>query len=76
MDLVEPCHICGKCWWVDCENDADYAIDVSLKRHQAFIMYEGKVDLCGGHYRLAVERKGRLNLNWKAIEQAVAVKSN
>jgi hypothetical protein len=69
---VDPdCHICGTCWWVDCANDADYAIDVALKRKN-LPLYNGRVDLCAGHYRLAYSRNGRLNLNWVAIEQAIA----
>jgi hypothetical protein len=63
------CHICGTCWWVGCENDADYSLDVALKRHGK-PLYDGKVELCAGHTQLAHERNGRLDLNWLAIEQA------
>ena len=66
------CHICGTCWWVHCENDADYSMDVALKRHGK-PLYDGKIELCAGHARLAHERNGRLDLNWLAVEQAVAL---
>lgn len=66
------CHICGTCWWVNCENDADYALDVALKR-QGKPLYSGKIELCTGHTHLAHERNGRLDLNWDAVEQAVAL---
>lgn len=66
------CHICGKCWWVSCENDADYTLDVSLKR-RGKPLYDGKVELCAGHTQLAADRQGRLNLNWLAIEQAIGL---
>jgi hypothetical protein len=48
-------------------------MDVALKRHGK-PLYDGKVELCGGHTRLAQERNGRLDLNWLAIEQAIAMK--
>jgi hypothetical protein len=67
----DDCHICGTCWWVDCENDADYSMDVDLKRH-GLPLFSGRIELCGGHARFARTRGGRLELNWLAIEQAIA----
>jgi hypothetical protein len=76
MVQAEPCHICGTCWWVDCDNDADYSIDVDVaKRHGDPVFYSGKVDLCGGHFRVARDKGGRLNLNWLAVEQALAARN-
>jgi hypothetical protein len=71
MTRDEDCHICGKCWWNGCENDADFALEVDLKRG-GLPLYLGKVDLCGGHTQQASANGGRLNLNWRAIEQALA----
>ena len=68
----DGCHICGGCWWVDCENEADYTMDVSLRRHGA-PLYDGKVDLCAGHTRLVHSNGGRLDLDWTAVEQAKAL---
>ena len=65
------CHICGTCWWVGCENPADYTIDVALRRN-GLPLYDGDVDLCAGHYRHAQATRGRLDLSWDAIEQALA----
>ncbi len=70
----EPCHICGDCWWQDCPNDADevmYGADLKLRKGQGFLVYSGDVELCVGHMRYA-EATHRMNLNWKAIEQAIA----
>lgn len=72
MNNSEGCHICGTCWWTDCDNDADYAMDVDLKR-KGLPLYSGKVDLCAGHTRLAHAQGGRLDLNWLAIEQALSL---
>jgi hypothetical protein len=49
-------------------------MDVDLKRHGR-PLYSGLVDLCGGHTRLAHKNGGRLDLNWIAIEQALALGS-
>ena len=46
-------------------------MDVALKRKN-LPLYEGRIELCACHTRLAHERGGRLNLNWLAIEQAIA----
>lgn len=64
--------MCGKCWWVNCPNDADYSDDVVLKRKN-LPLYEGKVDLCAGHAMLWRQNGGHLDLNWLAIEQALAL---
>jgi len=71
MDSDSGCMICGSCWWVDCKNSADYRMDVDLKRNGKQI-YSGDVDLCAGHARLVHANGGRMDLNWKAIEQARA----
>lgn len=73
MKRKDGCHICGTCWWVDCENDADYAMDVDLKR-KGIPLYSGRIELCGGHTRQAHANGGRLDLNWTAVEQAIARK--
>lgn len=66
------CHICGQCWWVHCENDADYTIRrADIKRNRKTV-YIGDIDLCAGHARFAEHYK-RLDLNWLAIEQAIAL---
>lgn len=70
----KDCHICGDCWWSGCPNDADYQMDVDLKRH-GLPLYSGRIELCGGHAALAHENGGRLNLNWEAITQALALES-
>lgn len=65
------CHICGTCWWVHCENDADYVLrQVEVKRHMLPV-YTGDVELCAGHSAVAT-RERRLDLNWVALEQAIA----
>lgn len=64
------CHICGNCWWQDCDNPADYEVDVELKRH-GLHLYSGKVDLCQGHAEFAT-RGQMMNLRWASIEQALA----
>ena len=71
LSRAADCHICGTCWWVDCPNDADYAIDVDLKRN-GLPLYSGKVELCAGHSGQAQTNGGRLDLNWLAVEQAIA----
>jgi len=58
--------------WVHCRNDADYAMDVELKRG-GLPLYSGPVDLCGGHARLAHKNGGHLDLKWEAVEQALAL---
>lgn len=68
----DGCAVCGRCWWFDCPNDADYSIDVDLKRN-GLPLYSGSVDLCGGHTRFAQRNGGRLDLNWDAVEQALAL---
>lgn len=69
------CHICGDCWWVHCPNDADYTMDVELKRRDGKVWYDGKIELCGGHTRYVHETNGNhLSLNPLAIEQANALK--
>lgn len=70
--MSEKCHVCGDCWWVSCDNPADYTKDVDLKRH-GLPVYSGGVDLCAGHNEL-VDRTGRMNLKWEAVEQALAMK--
>jgi len=73
MAVDEECWTCGnRCWWIDCSNNADYQMDVDLKRH-GLPLYSGMVDLCGGHTRLAQSNGGRLDLNWNAISQALAL---
>ena len=67
------CFICGMCWWQDCPNDADYTMDVQLKRKGTQI-YDGKVQLCGGHTRLVHSNGGRMDLKPQAIEQANSLK--
>lgn len=66
----DGCQICGTCWWVDCDNDADYVMDVDLKR-KGLTVYSGKIELCAGHTRFTHSNGGRLDLNWTAIEQAL-----
>lgn len=66
----DDCHICGTCWWVNCTNDADYELDVVLKRHGQ-VAYDGAVDLCAGHLDYA-SRTGHVNVDWIALEQALA----
>jgi hypothetical protein len=70
--MSDDCHICGRCWWVHCTNDADYTMDVDLKR-RGLPLYSGRVELCGGHARLTHSNGGRLDLNWLAVEQALAL---
>jgi hypothetical protein len=65
----DDCHICGKCYWHDCPNEADFTVDVDLKRH-GLPLYSGGVDLCAGHYRFA-RRGNHMDLNWMAVEQAL-----
>lgn len=72
MPGKDECHVCGTCWWVDCPNDADYEMDVDLKRN-GLPLYSGTVDLCGGHTRQAHSNGGQLSLNWLAVEQALAL---
>lgn len=71
INKTDGCHICGTCWWEGCDNDADFAMDVDLKR-RGLPLYSGKIDLCAGHTRYVYENGGRLDLNWMAIEQALA----
>jgi hypothetical protein len=67
--VTDPdCHICGRCYWNGCDNDADYEVDVDLKRN-GLPLYSGKVDLCAGHHRVGAS--GSMNLKWVAIEQAL-----
>lgn len=66
----DDCHVCGACWWVGCPNDADYSMDVTLKRH-GLIAFDGKVDLCAGHAKYA-DVTLTMNISWVAIEQALA----
>lgn len=69
----QDCHICGTCWWVDCPNDADYVMrEVEVKRHKLPV-YTGDIELCSGHAEVAT-RERRLDLNWLALEQALALK--
>ena len=68
--MSDECFICGTCWWTGCQNDADYTMDVELKRHGRLV-YSGKVDLCAGHTRFA-GGSGSLNIGWAALEQALA----
>jgi len=74
MTETVPCYACldGVCWWVSCDNDADFVLDVALKRHGK-PLYSGKIELCHGHTRVAQERNGRLDLNWEAVEQAISM---
>lgn len=72
MGRDDGCHICGDCWWVNCPNPADYSDDVVIKRHGS-TLYEGEIDLCAGHARYWRQNGGRLDLNWLAIEQALAL---
>ena len=68
----DECFVCGKCWWEQCDNDADYEVDVELQQvSNRMTAYNGKVDLCGGHYHLA-SQTGRMNIKWEAIHQAIA----
>lgn len=68
----EPCHICGNCWWTGCNNPADYTINTPGIRHKGHFIPVGDIDLCAGHARYAQRRHGRLDLDWKAVEQALA----
>lgn len=73
------CHICGKCWWTDCENDADYTHDVHLKdRVTRATLFDGKIELCAGHTRYVQSTQGRygMNINPLAIGQANALKES
>ena len=72
MTPDKECAVCGRCWWVDCSNEADYQMDVDLKR-RGLPLYSGAVELCGGHTRLVHESGGRMDLKWEAIEQALAL---
>lgn len=47
-------------------------MDVDLRRHGK-PLYSGLVDLCWGHARFAHSNGGRLDLNWDAITQALAL---
>ena len=71
----EKCWVCGSCWWVSCPNDADYTMDVDLRRN-GLPLYSGKVDLCGGHARLVHKNGGHMDLNWEAIAQALALEGD
>ena len=67
--------VCGKCWWIDCGQDADYTMDVELKDRLGKVIYDGKVDLCGGHTRYIHSTHGQhLSINPIAIEQAKALR--
>lgn len=66
------CYVCGDCWWVGCENDADYSMDVDLKR-KGLPLYSGKVELCGGHTTQVHQNGGRMDLKWEAVEQALSL---
>lgn len=69
----DPCHICGTCWWTDCDNDADETVHVELKQvRNGLPVFDGGVDLCAGHARWAESQNGRMNLKWEAIHQAIA----
>jgi hypothetical protein len=71
-ETAAKCYICGDCWWVHCPNDADYQMDVDLKRHGA-PLYSGTVELCTGHTRQVHANNGRMDLKWEAIEQALSL---
>lgn len=73
--MSSDCVICGQCWWAGCDLAADYELDVPIKRHGRLI-YDGHIDLCAGHARYAVSSGGHLNLNWTALEQAIARQHN
>lgn len=71
----ERIHAFGQCWWHECRNDADYIETVELKRQvggRILPLYDGDVELCAGHRELA-RRTGRMNLDWKAVEQGLAL---
>lgn len=68
------CYICGDCYWVGCGNDADYQMDVDLKRN-GLPLYSGKIELCDGHTKQVHANGGRLYLKWEAVEQALALKA-
>ncbi len=70
---MTDCHICGDCWWQDCDLPADYEMDVDLKRKGSLI-YSGNVELCAGHKDFVHLNGGRMNLKPLAIEQANALK--
>lgn len=72
MAEKDGCHICGDCWWHECNNPADYSMDVDLKRG-GLPLFSGKVELCGGHTRYVHENGGRMDLDPVAIEQASAI---
>lgn len=67
--MDDDCLICGNCWWVDCENPADYEFNVHLKRHGR-TLFDGVVDLCSGHATYAAQTN-HVSLDWKALEQAL-----
>lgn len=68
------CYVCGLCWWSGCENDADYRLDVDLKRN-GLPLYTGEIELCAGHAQYAQRTLGRLDLKWEALEQAHELKT-
>jgi len=73
---VEECHICGTCWWEKCSNDADYTMDVELKDRRGKVIYDGKIDLCGGHTRHVHATRGQqLSISPVAIEQAKSLRT-
>jgi len=66
----DPCLICGNCWWTRCDQPADYEFDVHLKR-EGRTVFDGVVDLCTAHAKHAA-KTGHVNIDWRALEQALA----